>query len=172
MHGGGHAAAMTNPTQVQSSPRYAGSRTLLTVLLWLSVAATFLTTVVAGWFQVAFQLFGEEASRGDYAMAGGMYGFGAFLLALTPAVAALLRLPLGSSVAAAVGFLVLVLLAGHAGDLASATTADSVAEESWSEGTMFLALVPWIWALPVMTLAGLLTRVGSGSWDSRSTSAT
>ena len=163
---------MTNPTQVQSSPRHDGSRPVLTAVLWLSVAATFLTTLGLGWFQVYFQLFGVDASRGDYALAAGMYGFGAVLLALTPAVALLFRLPLGSSVAAAAGFAVLVLLAAHAGDQASAIPAGSVGDESWSEGTMFLALLPWVWALPVLALVGLVSRVGSGSWDSRSTSAT
>jgi len=87
-------------------------------------------------------------------------------------VALLFRLPLGSSVAAAAGFAVLVLLAAHAGDQASAIPAGSVGDESWSEGTMFLALLPWVWALPVLALVGLVSRVGSGSWDSRSTSAT
>ena len=163
---------MTTPPQVQSSTRYDGSRLLLTVVLWLSVAATFPTAVALGWFQVSFQLFGVDADRGDYAMAAGIYGFGAFLLALAPAAAVLFRLPLGSSVAAAAGFAVLVLLAAHAADQAAAIPAGSAGDEPWSEGVMFLALVPWVWVLPVLVLAGLLTRVGSGSWDSRSTSAT
>jgi len=163
---------MTNPAKVQSSPRYDGSRLMLTAMLWLSVGATFLTTLGLGWYQVSFKLFGVDASRGDYAMAAGMYGFGALLLALAPAVALLFRLPLGSSVAAAAAFAVLVLLAAHAADQASAIPAGSVGDESWPEGAMFLALIPWVWALPVLALVGLVTRVGSGSWDSRSTSAT
>jgi hypothetical protein len=166
------AAAMTNPTQVQSSPRYDGSRSLLTVGLWVAVVATFLTTVAFAWFQVSFQLFGVDADRGDYSMAAGMYGFGALLLALTPVAAVLHRLPLGSSVAAAAGFAVLVLLAAHAADQAAAIPVDSIGDDPWSEGTMFLAMVPWVWALPLLVLVGALTRVGSGSWDSRSTSAT
>lgn len=163
---------MTNPTQVQTSPRYDGSRTLLTVGLWLAVVATFLTTVALAWFQVSFQLFGVDADRGDYSMAAGMYGFGAVLLALAPAAAVLHRVPLGSSVAAAAGFAVLVLLAAHAADQAAAIPVDSIGDDPWSEGTMFLALVPWVWALPILVLVGALTRVGSRSWDSPSTSAT
>jgi len=159
-------------TPAQASPRQDGNRTVLTVLLWVCVLATFLTTLAVAWYQVSFQLFGDVADHGDYAMAAGIYGFGAFLLALTPAVAALHRLPLGSSVAAAVGFLVLVILAGHAADLASVTSSRSVADESWPAGAVFLALFPWVWALPIMTLVGAVTRVGSRSWDSRSTSAT
>jgi hypothetical protein len=163
---------MTDSTQVQSSPRYDGSRMMLTAVLWLSVVATFLTTLGLAWYQVSFKLFGVEASRGDYAMAAGIYGFGALLLALTPAVAMLFRLPLGSSLASAAAFAVLVLLASHAGDQATAIPAGSVDDASWSEGTLFLALLPWVWALPVLALVGLVTRVGSGSWDSRTTSAT
>jgi hypothetical protein len=167
-----HAAAMTTPSQIQSSRRYDGSRLVLTVVLWLSVAATSLTAAGLGWFQVSFQLFGVDAGRGDYAMAAGIYGFGAFLLALTPAVALLFRLPLGSSLAAAAGLAVLMLLAAHAADRAAAIPAGSVGDEPWTEGAMFLALVPWVWVSPVLVLAGLLTGVGSGSWDSPSTSAT
>jgi hypothetical protein len=145
---------------------------VLTAVLWLSVAATLLTAVALGWFQVSFQLFGVDADRGDFAMAAGIYGLGAVLLALAPVAAALFRLPFGSSVAAAAGFAILVFLAAHAADRAAAIPAGSVGDEPWSEGAMFLALVPWVWVLPVLVLAGVLTRVGSGSWDSRSTSAT
>jgi hypothetical protein len=159
-------------TPAHASPRHDGNRTVLTALLWISVVATFLTAVAVAWYQVSFQLFGDVADHGDYAMAAGMYGFGAFLLALTPVVAALRLLPLGSSVAAAAGFFVLVTLSGHAAHLASVTSSRSVADESWPAGTVFLALFPWVWALPVMTLVAAVTRVGSRSWDSRSTSAT
>jgi hypothetical protein len=159
-------------TAAHASPRHDRNRSLLTALVWISAVTTFLTTLAVAWYQVSFQLFGDVADHGDYAMAAGIYGFGAFLLALTPAVAALHRLPLGSSVAAAAGFLVLVTLAGHAAHLASVTSSRSVADESWPAGAVLLAVFPWVWALPVLTLVGAVTPVGSRSWDSRSTSAT
>jgi hypothetical protein len=162
----------TTPTQVQTSPRHDGSHAVLTALLWVAVAATFLTALGFGWFQVSFQLMGDTADHGDYAMASGAYGLGAALLLFAPVAAYGLRLGLGSSFVATGAALVVLFLAIHSSDLAVTASSRTVADETWQEGAMFLGLLPWMWALPVAAFAGLLTQVGSRTWDSRSTSAT
>jgi hypothetical protein len=163
---------MTNPTSVQSSPRHDGSHVVLSVLLWISVLATFVTALGTGWFQVYFQLFGEVADRADYTAAVGIYALGAGLLALAPMVAALFRLGIWCSLTSLAGSLVLVALAVDAHRHAAAMAAGSLSSASWREALPLFAAFPWVWSLPALLLGAVLTRVSSLPWDSRSTSAT
>jgi hypothetical protein len=150
---------MTLAATVQRSPRNAGSRRALSLLLWLAGAATVLTAVGRGWFQVYFQLFGEQADRADYTTAVGVYAVGAVLLMLTPLVAWLLGLSPASSVVAVAGAVVLALLAADAAHHAAALSPDQGYAPTWRHGVAVLTAYPWMWSLPALLLGGIAARL-------------
>ena len=87
-------------------------------------------------------------------------------------MAFLFRLGPGSSLLALVGAVALTARAVDAGHHAAAMSPEPVYDPSWRTGASIVAAFPPAWALVALLLAGVLTRVGSRTWDSRSTSAT
>jgi hypothetical protein len=145
----GHMAASTHQ----------GSRILLTLGLVIPTVATFLTALVLGWFQVSFQLFGEQADRGDYAMAAGIYGTGAAMLLLAPAVGYLFRLSVLPGLLGLLGAGVLAALSISSADHLSGAGPSLADHTPWTSGLTLMATIPWDWGLPALLVVGLTIRL-------------
>jgi hypothetical protein len=142
-----------------TSSTHQGSRILLTLGLVVPAVATFLTALVLGWFQVSFQLFGEQADRGDYAMAAGIYGTGATMLLLAPAIGYLFRLSALPGLLGLLGAGVLAALSISSADHMSGAEPSFVDDTPWTSGLTLMATIPWNWVLPALLVVGLAIRV-------------
>jgi hypothetical protein len=108
---------------------------------------------------VSFQLFGEQADRGDYAIATGVYGTGAALLLLTPLIGHLFRLSVLPGLLGLLGAALLGALSISSADHLAGAAPSGYGDDSWTGGIAELASVPWIWALPALLLVGVVIRL-------------
>jgi hypothetical protein len=134
-------------------------RLLLTVGLVVPTVATFLTALALGWFQVSFQLFGEQADRSDYAMAAGIYGTGAAMLLLAPAIGYLFRLSMLPGLLGLLGAGVLAVLSMSSADRMAGAERSVVDDSPWTAGLTLMATIPWNWILPALLVVGLVVRL-------------
>ena len=138
--------------------------TWIVVLLALGAVSTTVTVLGLAWLSVWFQLFGETADRGDYAVAAGVSAGGAVFSALASLAARLCRAPRWLTVWCWVstGLLVVVAIAcrSNAGDtdLDPASSYDTV-----GSGFTTTLQMPWCWLVVAALVAAVAVRVSGGS---------
>ncbi len=129
------------------------------VLLALGALGATVTVLGLAWLTVWFQLFGETADRGDYAVASGVTAGGVVFLALAAAAAHLTRAPLWLRWWCWLGLVVMAVTAATCHSQASDPDLDAAASyDTFGSGFQTTLMMPWNWLVVAALLAALAAR--------------
>jgi hypothetical protein len=131
------------------------------VALSLGAISATVSIMFAGWFIVWFQLFGDQADRGDYAMASGLYAGGLLWLGIASLAAWLAGAPRwlswwcwGSTGLFAILWLSAAQSAGN-----SETQPASTGTDTFGNGLQSaLLFMPWCWLVVVALVLAVSRR--------------
>jgi hypothetical protein len=131
------------------------------VALSLGAISATVSILFAGWFMVWFQLFGEQADRGDYAVASGLYVGGLLWLGIASLAAWLAGAPrwLTWWCWGATGLFVILLLSASQSARDPETQPATTGTDTFANGLeSALLFMPWSWLVVVALVLALSRR--------------
>ena len=131
------------------------------VALSLGAISATVSILFAGWFMVWFQLFGEQADRGDYAVASGLYAGGLLWLGIASLAAWLAGAPRWLSwwCWGATGLFAILLLSASQSARDPETQPATTGTDTFANGLeSALLFMPWSWLVVVALVLALSRR--------------
>jgi hypothetical protein len=131
------------------------------VALSLGAISATVSILFAGWFMVWFQLFGEQADRGDYAVASGLYAGGLLWLGIASLAAWLAGAPRWLSwwCWGATGLFAILLLSASPSARDPETQPATTGTDTFANGLeSALLCMPWSWLVVVALVLALSRR--------------
>ena len=131
------------------------------VALSLGAISATVSILFAGWFMVWFQLFGEQADRGDYAVASGLYAGGLLWLGIASLAAWLAGAPRWLSwwCWGATGLFAILLLSASQSARDPETQPATTGTDTFANGLeSALLFMPWSWLVIVALVLALSRR--------------
>jgi hypothetical protein len=131
------------------------------VALSLGAISATVSILFAGWFMVWFQLFGEQADRGDYAVASGLYAGGQLWLGIASHAAWLAGAPRWLSwwCWGATGLFAILLLSASQSARDPETQPATTGTDTFANGLeSALLFMPWSWLVVVALVLDLSRR--------------
>ena len=131
------------------------------IALSLGAISATISIPFAGWFIVWFQLFGEQADRGDYAVASGLYAGGLLWLGIASLAAWLADAPRWLSwwCWGSTGLFAILWLSASRNGGDPETQPASMGTDTFANGLQSaLLFMPWSWLVIVALVLGLSRR--------------